>query len=63
MSDFNEHTEKDSSMSTLILIAVIILALLYFLAKGCTNRDENQGAPASHGTGMNVKATGSLTQC
>ena len=50
MSDFNEHTEKDSSMSTLILIAVVILGLLYFLAKGCTNSDDTQAAPSSHGT-------------
>ena len=54
MSDLHEHSDKDSSIGKLILIAVVILALLYFLAKGCTNRPENEGAPGSHGTGMIV---------
>ncbi|WP_147204702.1 hypothetical protein [Segetibacter aerophilus] len=49
MSDFHEHrAEKDSSLSTLILVAVIILGLMYFLAKGCTNSDEHEAAPAHH---------------
>ncbi len=54
MSDFNEHTERDSSMSTLILIAVIVLGLLYFLAKGCTDSDESAARRVPHVTAMHV---------
>lgn len=62
MSEFHEHAEKNSSLSTLILIAVIILGLLYFLAKGCTNSDKNDATPALHGTGMNVTGTQQVLQ-
>jgi hypothetical protein len=48
MSDLHEHTQKDSSLSTLILLAVILLGIMYFLAKGCTNSDEHEVAPAHH---------------
>lgn len=48
MSDFNEHTQRGTSMSTLILIAVAVLGLMYFLAKGCTNSSEVQASPSHH---------------
>lgn len=48
MSDLHEHSDQDSSLSTLILIAVVILGLLYFLAKGCTNSSDHEAAPATH---------------
>ena len=56
MSDLHDHETRDSKMSTLILVSIIILGLLYFLAKGCTNQPENEHAPGSHGTVMNVTA-------
>lgn len=56
MSDLHEHEyeKRDSSMSTMMLVAVVILGLLYFLAKGCTNSSENETAPAKHGAALNV---------
>ncbi|MCW3080111.1 hypothetical protein [Segetibacter sp.] len=48
MSDLHNHTEKDSSLSTLILVAVVILGLMYFLAKGCTNSEAHNAPPAAH---------------
>lgn len=39
----NLYTEpnRGNSYSTTILIAIVLLIVLYFLAKGCTNRDDN----------------------
>lgn len=54
MSDSHEYEKKDSSMSTMILIAVVVLSLLYFLAKGCTNRSEDEATPAKHSAALSV---------
>ncbi|MCW3114074.1 MAG: hypothetical protein JWR18_2470 [Segetibacter sp.] len=48
MSDLHEHSDRGSSLSTLILVAVVILGLFYFLAKGCTNSSDHEAAPATH---------------
>ena len=51
------HTDVDSnrgnSYLTTILVAVVLLALLYFMAKGCTNRDVKT-TPAHHGAIINT---------
>jgi hypothetical protein len=56
MSEFHEPSNSNASMSTLMLVAVVILGLLYFLAKGCTNSSESH-APAAHGSVINVTNT------
>jgi hypothetical protein len=53
MSNLHEHSKQDSSMSTLILIAVIILGLLYFLVKGCTNSSEDE-VPSTHHASIQI---------
>ncbi len=37
MADLHSEPRGNSSMATWILIPVILLAILYFLAKGCTD--------------------------
>ncbi|MGI8636875.1 MAG: hypothetical protein ACR2KZ_15890 [Segetibacter sp.] len=54
MSEAHEYESRGPSLSTLVLVAVIILGLLYFLAKGCTNPSENETAPAKHSAALNA---------
>jgi hypothetical protein len=62
MSDIHEHSGQDSKLSTLMLATVIILGLLYFLAKGCTNNSEHETAPASHHAVINISANHAVLQ-
>jgi hypothetical protein len=61
MADLHNHSRQESSMSKLILIAVAILALLYFLAKGCTNHSEDHTTtPATHGSAVTITTSQQL---
>jgi hypothetical protein len=52
MAHSNIEPSRGSSYSTLILITIALLALLYFFAKGCTNHNSeaktHNGASVSH---------------
>lgn len=52
MADLHSDSRKGNSMSTFILAAVVLLSILYLLAKGCTNKDEEK-APATHHSSVN----------
>jgi len=48
MADLHEQSYGKSSMSTWILTAVVLLAILYFLAKACTNVIPGEDSTQAH---------------
>lgn len=49
MADSHSHAKEQSSVTTLIIITIILLSIIYFLAKGCTNNAENTAPASTHG--------------
>ncbi len=48
MADLHVESGQRSTVAPLIITAVVILSLLYILAKGCTNHATQHPAGATH---------------
>ena len=48
MANIDVEPKSNNSFVTTTLIAAALLALLYFLAKGCTQNNETTNSPYKH---------------